>query len=260
MDCHTIVGNGAYFAPDLTKIYKKTGPAWLKAFLGSPGSYPTKTMVKMQLKQLKKNDQTNISSLKKYLSKFEGAQKRIKYRSGTESLMPNLSFSPQQINALIAFLKYSSKLNTEGWPPKVKAKKTVIQRKRRELEKRSGLSVATGTKAANTSTPTNNSGGQNSPPAVAKGKKVAMKLGCTACHSTNGSKIIGPTWKGLYNSTVKLNNGKSVEANNAYLKQSILHPDAKIVKGFHKGKMPSFEGNISDEQLSNVIAYIKSLK
>ncbi|HTN66761.1 MAG TPA: cytochrome c, partial [Burkholderiaceae bacterium] len=49
MGCHTIVGNGAYFGPDLTKVYERAGPAWLAAFLPSAASWPTSAAVRTQL-------------------------------------------------------------------------------------------------------------------------------------------------------------------------------------------------------------------
>src|SRR5690606_28561959 len=61
MDCHTIVGNGAYFAPDLTNIYKDAGPAYLLAYLGSPATYPTEAIVNIQLLQLIKDGHSDAT-------------------------------------------------------------------------------------------------------------------------------------------------------------------------------------------------------
>ncbi len=256
MDCHTIVGNGGYFAPDLTKIYKEVGPAWLKAYLGSPGSYPTKALVQIQLQQQIKDGQVQVADLDDYYSKFKEAKRRIERRGGQDALMPNLRFSQEEINALIAFFKYTSMLNTAGWPPEVIARESIIEAERQRLEEKSGISVH---RTAELPPPGGNNN-QGAISAAASGKTVATNLGCMACHSTDGSVKTGPSWKGLYNSTVTLADGKTILADTTYIKRSIFHPNAEIVNGFQKGLMPSYEGVVSEEQLTDLMAYIESLK
>src|SRR5665811_29942 len=78
MDCHTIVGNGAYFAPDLTNIYDDASPAYLLAYLGSPATYPTEGLVNLQLQQLIKNDESEVTDLAGYYSKYLKAESRVK--------------------------------------------------------------------------------------------------------------------------------------------------------------------------------------
>ncbi len=85
-----------------------------------------------------------------------------------------------------------------------------------------------------------------------------MKLGCLACHSTDGSVKIGPTWKDLYGSKVTLSDGSTVTADDNYIRESILVPGAKIVKGF-PNVMPTFKGIIKDDEITAVIAYLKTL-
>ncbi len=97
---------------------------------------------------------------------------------------------------------------------------------------------------------------------AANGKSLYSSLGCATCHSLDGSKGVGPSFKGLYGSQVKLTNGKTVTANPAYLMQSIEDPDALIVQGFQPGVM---SGVIKPHQISlsdanDLIAFIKSLK
>ena len=103
------------------------------------------------------------------------------------------------------------------------------------------------------------------PALVAKGQQLATQYGCTSCHSTTGAQIVGPTWKGLAGRQETLDNGQTVTVDDAYLKESILDPDAKIVKGFQKGVMaPAVKPNEAQIQQGNnldaLIAYIKSLK
>ena len=89
---------------------------------------------------------------------------------------------------------------------------------------------------------------------------IADQLGCVNCHSVDGSAGVGPTWKGLYGSTVKLADGTSVTADDAYIHESIVEPDAKVVEGFKAGTMRSFAGKISEQQIADLIAFLKTLK
>ncbi len=92
------------------------------------------------------------------------------------------------------------------------------------------------------------------------GKTVAQSSGCFACHTTDGSKSIGPTWKGLAGSTVSLVDGSTATADDAYLHESIVDPAAKIVAG-HTNDMPAtFGKSLNDQQISALIDYIKTLK
>jgi cytochrome c oxidase subunit II len=95
---------------------------------------------------------------------------------------------------------------------------------------------------------------------VARGQKYAKQYGCTACHSIDGSKVIGPTWKSLYGSTVTLENGSTVTAGDTYLTESIKNPAAQIVQGFQNVMPATIAQQMTDAQISDIIAYIKSLK
>jgi cytochrome c oxidase subunit 2 len=95
---------------------------------------------------------------------------------------------------------------------------------------------------------------------VARGQKFAKQYGCTACHSIDGTKIVGPTWKGLYGSTVTLENGSTVTADETYLTESIKNPAAQIVQGFQNVMPPTIAQQMTDAQISDIIVYIKSLR
>jgi len=82
--------------------------------------------------------------------------------------------------------------------------------------------------------------------------------GCAACHSIDGSSWIGPTWFGLADSQVSLSDGTTVTATDDYLHESIKTPQAKIVAGFEGQQMPTY--GFTDEQINNIVAYIKTLK
>ena len=96
-------------------------------------------------------------------------------------------------------------------------------------------------------------------PPAELGKQLYTQRGCNACHSIDGSSLVGPTWKGLYGHEVVLQDGTKVTADENYIREAILEPQAKMVKGFGP-VMPSFKGVIGDNEISDLIAYIKTLK
>lgn len=101
---------------------------------------------------------------------------------------------------------------------------------------------------------------QESADPVVRGQKAAQQFGCLACHSVDGTKIVGPTWKGLYESQVTLTDGSTVTADEAYLLESIHTPGAKIVQGFANIMPPTVANQMTDKQIQDVIEFIKSLK
>lgn len=84
-------------------------------------------------------------------------------------------------------------------------------------------------------------------------------LGCSGCHSIDGSRVVGPTFKGLYGSKRDFADGSSLVADDAYIKQSILVPTAKIVATYPPA-MSSFQGRIKDDEIKDIIEFIKTLK
>lgn len=89
------------------------------------------------------------------------------------------------------------------------------------------------------------------------GQKLFQQLGCSTCHrfDTQGR---GPNLVGVYGKPVLLDDGRTVAADDNYVRESILTPGAKVVAGF-KPIMPSFNGIVSEDQVLSLIAYIKSL-
>lgn len=98
------------------------------------------------------------------------------------------------------------------------------------------------------------SGGVRGQSMVQAGAKLYDQLVCISCHGTGR----GPSLNGIYNHPVKLTNGRTVIADDAYLRESIIFPAAKIVAGFTP-IMPTYKGQVTEEQLLQLIAYIKSL-
>jgi cytochrome c oxidase subunit II len=81
---------------------------------------------------------------------------------------------------------------------------------------------------------------------------------CSTCHSLDGQPGIGPTFKGLYGRTEKLRDGSTVAVNDAFIREKILHPDAKIVAGKFEQEMPKTD--LTPEEIEEIIEYIQTLK
>lgn len=92
-----------------------------------------------------------------------------------------------------------------------------------------------------------------------KGEELVEHSGCLACHSLDGTPKIGPTLKGLFGRKVILADGKSVVADESYIRESLLDPNARLVQGFPP-VMPTFQGSLKDEDITAIIAYLKTVK
>jgi len=95
-----------------------------------------------------------------------------------------------------------------------------------------------------------------------QGLTIMKFQGCMACHSTDGTKIVGPTYLNLFGRQEVVNrNGTEVTitVDEEYIKRSIFDPNADIVKGYPKGLMQSYKGKISDADIAKIIEYLKSL-
>ena len=100
------------------------------------------------------------------------------------------------------------------------------------------------------------------PGLAGKGQKLYASLSCQSCHTTDGSKSTGPSFKGLFGRQTKLTNGQTVTADTAYLLESIRDPDKQIVQGYSPGVMSSAikPGSVSVADAKALIAFIKTLK
>jgi cytochrome c oxidase subunit 2 len=83
------------------------------------------------------------------------------------------------------------------------------------------------------------------------------KLGCASCHA-GGPQQRGAKLEGIFNKDVDLVGGGTVKADEEYIRNSILNPSGQVVKGFQP-IMPTFKGQVTEEQLVSLVAYIKSL-
>lgn len=102
------------------------------------------------------------------------------------------------------------------------------------------------------------SGNANLESPITAGEKLFQSSGCVSCHQGGGSGGRGPSLIALYGKQVELDNGQSVTADEEYIRESILNPRAKIVAGYAP-IMPTFQGQFTEEQVLQLVAYIKSL-
>jgi len=100
------------------------------------------------------------------------------------------------------------------------------------------------------------SSGQGDP--VVAGEKLFVERACSTCHFPDGTGR-APSLNGLYGSKVSLADGSTVAADDAYIRESILQPNAKIVARYQP-LMPTYQGQLTEEQILALIAYIKSLQ
>ena len=98
----------------------------------------------------------------------------------------------------------------------------------------------------------------NTTPAVA-GQQLYQTLGCASCHGAEGEGGRGPTLAGIFGKQQPLQSGQTVTVDEGYLRESIVNPQAKLVVGFGP-IMPTFQGQISEDQLVQLIAFMKSLQ
>lgn len=213
-NCHTLLGEGAYYAPDLTKIAQQRGPDYLKAFLAAP-------------------------------EKFYSEER-------DRRLMPNLGLAGVQIDGLIAFLDWVSRIDTQGWPP------------------RPLLVSGSAVPGANVGSPATQPA-SNDPIALGQALFRATPPGCSACHSTSpGVNLVGPSLAGVAaraEQRIKSPDyhGKATDAA-GYIQESILDPNAYVIPGptFSSGGrslMPAnFAQTLKPEQVHQLVDYLLTLR
>jgi nitric oxide reductase subunit C len=214
INCHTLLGEGAYYAPDLTKITDLRGEAYLRAFLKEPGRFY--------------NEKT------------------------TRRIMPNLKLSDQEITEVIAFLTWTSRIDTHGWPP------------RPILVSGSSIPGMGGREATAAGTPSD---------PVAQGDAIfhTPTVGCFACHSTApGVSLVGPSLAGVATRAAHTIADPSYTGHattpGEYLRESIVSPSAHIVTGGNyangnQSLMPGYFGEtLKTEQIDALVAYLSTTR
>ena len=95
-----------------------------------------------------------------------------------------------------------------------------------------------------------------------QGYELIRKNGCIACHSSDGSRMVGPSFKGIWGETQTVITGREerqVKVDEDYVRKSIYDPGADVVKGYNTGLMQSYKDQVSDEDVGLIIEYLKSL-
>ncbi len=104
---------------------------------------------------------------------------------------------------------------------------------------------------------TGGSGNVDAGKALFAQQTIGANAGCISCHSLDGSKLVGPTMKGIGTRAGKEVQGESADL---YIRNSILEPNAHAPSGYAVGVMPGYKGVVSDAQLNDLVAYLLSLK
>lgn len=101
-------------------------------------------------------------------------------------------------------------------------------------------------------------GGASQTSLASAGQRLVQELGCVTCHRSTADGR-GPRLEGLFGRSVRLADGRSVPADEAYLRESIVTPSAKLVEGYQP-IMPTYQGLVGEEGLMQIVAYLKSLE
>ena len=91
------------------------------------------------------------------------------------------------------------------------------------------------------------------------GKELYAQKGCIACHTVDGTPRVGPSFLHDFGTTIALADGSTVAMNEAYIRESVLEPQAKARPGYPPS-MPSFRGLLKDREIDALAAYIRSLR
>jgi cytochrome c oxidase subunit 2 len=98
---------------------------------------------------------------------------------------------------------------------------------------------------------------------TATGKRIMQNIGCFACHTVDGTKLVGPSFKGIWGAEHTVVTGKEtrkVTVDEEYIKRSVYDPNADVVEGFMKGLMVSYQGQLSEDDIASIIEYLKTVK
>ncbi len=234
INCHTLFGEGAYYAPDLTKITQHRGTPYLTAYMKDP-------------------------------SKFYDEQKHRR-------LMPKQDLSDQEISNLISFLDWVSKIDNQGWPPRpILVSGASIPGTSLTLEqqtKPAGPAQKDTPQLPPGATPVTSA---DDPRAVGEALFRATPPACFACHSVApGVNLAGPSLGGIATRAEQMigsadYKGKAKDIA-TYIRESIVEPNAHLVPGpaysaNGQSFMPNTYGkDLTPEQIEQLVAYLATLK
>jgi len=232
INCHTLFGEGAYYAPDLTKITQLRGEAYLTAYMKNPADFYD-----------------------------EDTHRR---------LMPQQDLSDKDIADLISFLNWVSEVDNQGWPPRPilvtgsSIPGTAMTSFQQARPEESG-DTARLPPGARPTTATDN------PVALGESLFLTVTPACNACHSVApGVNMAGPTLAGVGTRALQVIETREYqgEAQDAesYIRESIVEPSAHLAPGamYSAGGtsfMPHTYGqNLTEEQIEHLVAYLASLR
>jgi nitric oxide reductase subunit C len=232
INCHTLFGEGAYYAPDLTKITQHRGEQYLQAYMRDP-------------------------------SKFYDEQKHRR-------LMPKQDLSDTEITSLIAFLDWVSRVDNQGWPPRpILVAGTSIPGMDLSTAQLAHLS---GQEPADALPPgARPVSGKEDPIALGQAAFRTVVPACNACHSiAPGINLAGPTLAGLATRVPQVIGSPDYSGSASdlagYIRESILSPSAHIVPGAMysangQSFMPNTYGSVlTPEQIDQLVAFLETLK
>lgn len=215
VNCHTLLGEGAYYAPDLTQIATQRGPEYLRTFLRDPARF--------------------------YSEERDGR------------LMPNPNLADAEIDQVIAFLTWVSRIDTQGWPPRpILVKGSAVPG--------AVLGAAPPATAASAD-----------PVELGRALFNATPPGCAACHSiAPGVNIVGPTLAGMpATAEARIRapeyRGSAKDAA-GYIRESIVDPHAYVLPGvtYSAGGRslmpPGYGESLRPEQIDQLVAYLLTLR
>ena len=229
INCHTLFGEGAYYAPDLTKITQLRGEQYLKAYMRDPAAF------------------------------YDEQRHR--------RLMPKQDLSDQEIDDLIAFLDWVSKVDNQGWPPRpiLVTGATIPGTDFGPEQMASSGAAATLPPGARPIS------GQENPIALGGATFRSVVPACNACHSTApGANMAGPTLAGVATRAEQIIGSPDYKGEasdvKGYLIESIRAPSAYVVPGaMYSANGQSFMPNtyvqdLSEEQIDQLAEYLATLK
>ena len=97
---------------------------------------------------------------------------------------------------------------------------------------------------------------------AATGRRIMQNIGCFACHTIDGTKLVGPSYKGIWGEEQTVVTGgqeRQIVVDEEYIRRSIYEPNADVVEGYQRGLMTSYQGQLSDEDIGHIIEYLKTL-
>ena len=233
INCHTLFGEGAYYAPDLTKITKLRGEAYLTAYMKDP-------------------------------SKFYDEQKHRR-------LMPKQDLSEEDIAGLIAFLEWVSNVDNQGWPPRpiLVTGASIPGTAMSAAQQADDDKIESGSESAPPAARPTAAG--NNPIALGETVFQTATPACIACHSiAPGVDMAGPSLAGISARAEKLlgtpeYTGKATNVE-GFIRESIVEPSAYLEPGAMYSAegvsfMPStYAQTLSSEQVDQLVAYLSTLK